>query len=154
MRSTARPFSLIPFLPVAIESHSVELHPVINQSEAQFFGNPFLQLLQLVVRELDDVPSLDVDQMIVVGLRGRLVARAPVAKLMAFENSGFLEKTHCPIDCRDRDVGIDRCGPRMERLDVGMVLAVPQHAGDYLALLGDPEALVGAECLDIDGTRH
>jgi hypothetical protein len=37
--------------------------------------------------------------------------------------------------------GIDRGRPRVERLDVGMVLAVAEHARDYLALLGDPRPL-------------
>src|SRR5579864_2763742 len=154
MRSTARPFSFTSFLPVAIESYPVELHPVIDEAEAELFGNPLLELLELVVDELDDVSGLDVDQMVVVGFRSCLVARTAIAEFMALENSGFLEEAHRPVDRRDRDVGIDRCGPCVERLDVRVVLTVSEDASDHLALLGDAEALVGAECLDIDGTRH
>jgi hypothetical protein len=42
----------------------------------------------------------------------------------------------------------------VKRLDVGMVLAVAEHARDGLALLGDAQALVGTQGLDVDVAAH
>jgi hypothetical protein len=38
----------------------------------------------------------------------------------------------------------------MQRLDVGVVLGLGQHARDHAALLGDPEPAFGAQRLEID----
>ena len=73
---------------------------------------------------------------------------------MALENPGFLEQPNRAVDGRNRDIGIDRSRPRVERLDVGMILAFAQDASDDLALFGDPEALVGAQLLNVDRTMH
>src|SRR6476646_3629468 len=111
-------------LAVAIAGDAVELHPVVNEAEAELFGDALLQRFELVVDELDDVAGLDVDQMVVVGFRSRFVARAAVAELVPFENSGLLEQTDCAVDGGDRDVRIDRGRTGVHRFDVGMVLAV------------------------------
>ena len=42
----------------------------------------------------------------------------------------------------------------MKRLDVGMVLGFGQDLGNDLALLGDAQALFGAQRFDVDGTCH
>ena len=42
----------------------------------------------------------------------------------------------------------------MKRLDVGMILAVAEHFGDDPALLGNAQALIGAQGLDIDLPGH
>ena len=65
IRRTARAFRRTPSA-LAIERHSVQLHPVVDEAEAEFLGDPFLKHLELVVDELDDVASFDVDQMVVV----------------------------------------------------------------------------------------
>ena len=113
-------------------------------------GDPPLKLLQLLVDEFDDVAGLDVDQMVVVGFRRRLIARAAVAELVPLEDPRLFEQADGAIDRRDRDVGIDRRGARMERLDVRMVLAVAKDPRDGLALLGDAQPLVGAQLFDVD----
>ena len=82
--------------------------------------------------------------------RRGFVARAAVAELVPLEDAGLLEQAHGAVDGGDRDVRIDRRGARVQRLDVGMILAVAEHARDDLALLGDPQALVGAQRLDVD----
>ncbi len=78
----------------------------------------------------------------------------PSPNSMPFENPRFLEQADRPVNGGDRDIRIDRRRARVERFDVRMVLAVAEHAGDHLALLGDAQTLVGAQCLDVDGTRH
>src|SRR4051812_40297089 len=143
-----------PGLAVASERDAVQLHAMVDQAEAQFLGDALLQQFEIVIDELDDVAGLDVDQMVVVGFGRGLVARSPVAEFMALEDSRFLEQPNRPVDRRDRDVGVDGRRPGVQRFDVGMVLAVAEHARDRLALLGNPEALVGAEGFDVDGSGH
>ena len=67
---------------------------------------------------------------------------------------GLLEQADGAVDGGDRDAGIDRGGARVQRLDVGMILGFAEHAGDDLALLGDAQALFGAQRLDIDAAGH
>src|SRR6185369_40821 len=92
--------------------------------------------------------------MIVMSLGCGFVTRSPVTELMPFEDSGLLEQPDGAVDGGNRDVRVDRSRARVQRLDVGMVLAVAEHARDHLALLGDSKTLVGAERLNIDRTRH
>src|SRR5690348_912158 len=153
IRRTARAFRA-GALPVAIERDPVELHAVIDEAEAELLGDPLLEHLELVIDELDDVAGLDVDQMVMVGLGRRFIARPAVAELVSLEDSGLLEQTDGAIDGRDRDVGVHRSGSRMQRLDVRMILAVTQHARDHFALFGDPQAFVGAQRLNVDLARH
>ncbi len=55
---------------------------MVDQSEAELLGNPLLKQFKLLVDELDDVASLDIDQMVVVSFRRRLIARSAVAELV------------------------------------------------------------------------
>src|SRR6476646_4235697 len=90
MRSVAR--ALGRGLAIAVEADAVQLHPVVNEAEAEPLRNPLLERFQLVVDELDHVAGLDVDQMVVVGCGSRFITRPPIAELMALENSRFLEQ--------------------------------------------------------------
>jgi hypothetical protein len=72
---------------LAIGRHPVEFHAVIDEAEAELLGNAPLEILEFLVDELDHVAGLDVDQVIVVRVRGRLIARAAVAELVALEDS-------------------------------------------------------------------
>src|SRR4051812_2778473 len=98
MRSTARGFNRAWFLAIAVEGDAVQLHPMVDEAEAELFGDALLERLELVVGELDDVSGLDVDQMIVVGLRRRFVARAAVAEFVPFEDPGLLEQPDRAVD--------------------------------------------------------
>src|SRR6478672_7895913 len=80
MRATALAFGL--GLALAIEGDAVELHPMVDEAEAEPLRNALLQSLELVVDELKDVAGLDIDQMIVVAFRRGFVARAAVPKLV------------------------------------------------------------------------
>src|SRR5688572_14057045 len=59
---------------LAAERDAVQLHPVIDEPEAELLGDPALERFELLVDEFDDVPRLDVDQMVVMRFRRRLVA--------------------------------------------------------------------------------
>jgi hypothetical protein len=52
---------MLELLPVAVERDAVQLHSMIDEAEAQLFGNPFLQCLKLLVDEFDDIACLDID---------------------------------------------------------------------------------------------
>ena len=53
-------------LMVAVEGDAVQLHPMVDEAEAQPLRDPLLQFFQLVVDELDYLAGLDVDQMVVM----------------------------------------------------------------------------------------
>src|SRR5947209_17648987 len=127
---------------------------MVDEAEAELFGDAFLQSLKLVVDKLDHIAGLDVDQMVVMTLRRRFIARAAIAEFVTLEDARLLEQPNRPIDGGDRDVRIDRRGAGVQRLDVGMVLAFAEHARDRLALLGNTQPFVGAQRLDVDVTRH
>src|SRR6478735_6335086 len=67
---------------IAVEGDAVQLHAVVDEAEAELFGDALLQQLELVVGELDHVSGLDVDQMVVMRFRRSFVARAAVAELV------------------------------------------------------------------------
>ena len=139
---------------LAVDGDAVQLHPVVDEPEAELFRDPLLKLLELLVDELDDIAGLDVDQMVVMGLGRGFVAGPAVAEIMTLQNAGFLEQAHRPIDGRDRDAAVDRRGPLVQRLDIGMILGFGKNTGDHPPLLSDPEAFLGAECLDVDPASH
>ena len=153
-RPAARRFELSLRLAIAVDRDAVELHAMIDEAKAELFGDALLERFQLIVDELDHVAGLHVDQMVVMGFRRRFVAGSAVSELMALENASFLEQAHGPVDRRNGDVRINRRGPRVQRLDIRMIFAVAEHARDDLALLGDPQAFVGAQRLDVDGAAH
>ena len=85
---------------------------MIDEFEAELFGDAALQLLDLLVAEFDHAAGLDVDQVIVMRLRHFLVARAAVAEIVTLENAGILEQLHGAIDGGDGDMRIDGGGAR------------------------------------------
>ncbi len=87
--------------------------------------------------------------------RRGLVARAPVAEIMPFQDAGVLEQLHGPVHGGERDVGIERDGAAVQLLDVGMVARGREHACDDAALAGHAQTPAGAVLLDARGTfRH
>src|SRR3546814_6355921 len=66
----------------ALDRHGIELEPVIAQPIAELFRDEALELLDLLVMDLDHLPALDVDQVIVVllGAIGRASCRERVCQ--------------------------------------------------------------------------
>jgi len=127
---------------------------VIDQPVAQPFGDLALQRFEFGVDEFHDDAGFDINHVVVVGLGCGFVAGAPIAEIMAFENPGFLEQAHGPIDRGDRDAGIDGGGARVQLFDIGMVEAFLQHPGDHPPLFGNPQAALGAQRFDVDRLVH
>src|SRR5580698_5147691 len=67
--------------------HPVELQPVIDELVAELFGDGGLQGFDFLVDELDDLAGLHVDEVVVVGFGGFLVARAAAVELVAGEDA-------------------------------------------------------------------
>ncbi len=80
-----------------------------------------------------------------------LVARAPVAEVVTLQDVGLLEQAHRPVDGRDADGGIQRAGPAVQLLDIGMIGRLGEHAGDDAALGRHLQPFLGAELLDSIG---
>ena len=91
-------------LAAAVEGDAVQLHAMVDEAEAELLGDALLQFLEVLVDELDDLAGLDVDQMVVVGVRRRFIARAAVAELVALEDAGFLEQADGAVDGGDGDL--------------------------------------------------
>ena len=113
-----------------------------------------MQSLQLGVDEFDHLAAFDVDQVVVVRFGRGLVTRAAIAEIVPVQHARLFEQADRAIDGRDRDARIDLRGAFMQLLDIGVVVAVRQDAGDNLALFGDAQALVGAELFEIDFMGH
>src|SRR5476651_256517 len=121
---------------------------MIDELEAQLFGDPALKPFDVLVAEFDDASGLDIDQVIVVRLRSLFVTRAAVAKIMALQNAGILEQLYRAIDRGDGDVRIDGRRALVELFGIGMVGGLRQHTGDHPALFGHPQTFLDAEILD------
>src|SRR6476660_7651832 len=80
VRDSEKDHSVLP-----ADGDAVQLHPVIDEAEAEPFGDLLLERLELVVGEFDHLAGLDVDQMVVMGLGRRLVAGAAIAEIVALE---------------------------------------------------------------------
>src|SRR3982750_1558253 len=93
-------------LAIAVEGDAVQLHTMVDEAEAEPFGDPLLQLLEIVVDEFDHSAGFDVDQMVVMGFRRRFVARAAVAEFVALKDACFLEQPDGPVNGCDGNVGI------------------------------------------------
>ena len=119
-----------------------------DQVEAEPLGNRLHQPLVFGVLKLDDLAGIDVDQVIVVAVFGRFVARAAAAEVAPFEDALLLQQTHRPVDGGDGDAGIERRGPAIQLLHVGMVGSLGQDAGDDATLPGHLEASFDAQALD------
>src|SRR5438309_4719070 len=91
-------------LAIAVEGDAVQLHPMVDEAKPELLGDPLLQGLEIIVDELDDIACLDIDQMVVMAFRRRLVTRASVAELVPFEDACLFEQPNGPVDSRDRDV--------------------------------------------------
>src|SRR5262245_58612625 len=131
-------------LGLVVERHRVELEPVVDQpiaEAARHLGLPPLALLGLT---LDHLAAAQVDEMVAVPVGHRLVARPPVAEIVALDDAGIVEQLHRPVDGGDRDAVIDRGAALVELLDVGMVVRGRQHARDDAALLGHAHAFGSA----------
>ena len=127
---------------------------MVDEAEAELFSDHFLQRLKLGINEFDHVAGLDIDQMIMMRLGSGFITRPAITKIMPLKNAGLFKQANSAIHRRDRNARINGGCPRMQRLDVGVILGFRQHTGDNAPLLGDPQAFFSAQRFYINGTMH
>jgi hypothetical protein len=127
---------------------------VIDEAEAEALGDCRLDGFEVGVVEFDHVAGFDVDQMVVMLVGRRLVARAAVAEVVAFEDSGLFEEADRAVDRGDGDALVDGGGATVQFFDIGVVARFGEDARDHAALLGDAKPLGLAESFNVDRTRH
>lgn len=64
---------------------------MVDEAKAQPLGNLLLQLFKFRIDELQHLAGLDIDQMIMMCVRRRLLAGPAITELMSFEDAGLLE---------------------------------------------------------------
>src|SRR3546814_18378661 len=95
---------------------------MINQLKTKLAGNHLLQPFDLFVVKLNDAARLQIDQMVVMFVGHLLIARAPVAEVMAFQNAGLFKQAHGAINRGNRDFGLANGSAMIDLIDVWLVL--------------------------------
>ena len=119
-----------------------------TRSKPEAFGDGLHQALILGVLELDHLAGIDVDQVVVVAMLGRLVAGAAAAEVAALEDALLLQQAHRAVDRGDRDPRVECAGAAIQFLDVRMIGCLGQHPCDDPTLPGHLEASFDAQALD------
>src|SRR5690606_15012717 len=128
-----------------LELHAVKLQAMIDQCIAELARYFLLQALNFLVHELDDLAGLHVDQMIMMFVGRLFIAGAPVTKLMALQDAGFLEELHSTIDRGDRDARIDRDCTLIKLFYIRVIRRFREDAGDHAPLLRHLQTTLDAE---------
>ncbi len=100
------------------------------------------------VLEFDHPSGIDVDQMVMVAMLGRLVAGARPAEIVALQDALFLQQPHRAVDGGDGDLRVEGGGAAVQLLHVGMVRSLGEDTGDHAALPGHLEPALDAQTLD------
>jgi hypothetical protein len=95
---------------------------VAHEFEAEFACNAFLQFLDFGIVELDDLAGLDVDQMIMVLPVCWLIASTASTEVAFFQNAFTCKQFQRAVDRRHRYARVRCVRPRVDLLDVGMIL--------------------------------
>src|SRR3546814_3984456 len=77
---------------------------------AEPFGDHFLQRFEFGIDEFDHLARLDINQMVVMRLRRRFIARAAVAEIVAVEDARLFEQAAGAIDGGDGDAAVEQIG--------------------------------------------
>ena len=100
---------------------------MVDDAVAVFTRDLFLQTLDFVGAEFDDLARLNVNQVIVVLLIRCLVASFAVAKGVPGKDVFVFEQLDRTIDRRQRNRGINRGDAPMEFAHIRMIVRLSQH---------------------------
>ena len=106
---------------------------------AELAGDLFLQLLDAIGAELDDLARFDIDEMVVVIAVGALESRRAALEDMALDRALLLQELHGAVDGGERDRGIDCRGAPEDLQRVGMVAAIGENRQDDPPRPGDAD---------------
>jgi len=70
-------------------------------------GDFFLQFFDLVRVKFDDLATVHIDDMVMMGATRLFKTRRPASKSMTMNCAALFQQLHCPIDSRKRNAGID-----------------------------------------------
>src|SRR5262245_66500503 len=76
---------------LVVERDRIELEPVLDEPVAEPARDLGLQALDLLRLKLDHLAGAQVDQVVVIGFRHLLVARAALGDIMAMDHACVLE---------------------------------------------------------------
>src|SRR3546814_11738347 len=93
-------------------------------------------------------------RMIMMGIMRRFIAGPAITELRPFQDARFFEQPHRAVDGGDGNARIDDDGPRMQRLDIGMIGGLAKHTRDDATLFGHSQALLVAKGFDLDHLSH
>ena len=130
------------------EAAAEQLQPVVDQLEAEPGGDLLRQGLVPGIGELDHLAGVDIDQVVVRAMLGRLVAGAGAAEIVALEDALLLQQPDRAVDRGDGDMGVALMRAAVQFLDIRVVGAFGQDAGDQPALPGHLQAALDAQPLD------
>lgn len=98
---------------------------MVDQTIPKPFGNLTLQRLQFRINKLNHLARFDIDQVIMMRFGRGLIPRPAITEIVPVEDAGFLEQADGAVDRGNGNAAVDRGCPRMQRLDIGMVIRFP-----------------------------
>jgi hypothetical protein len=117
-----------------ITATAKQLKPERNQVESEPRSYYMHQTLVLRILEFDNLPGLDVDQVVVMTMLGRFVSGAAPAEIPPLKDTLLLKQADRAIDRGDRDMRIKRSRSAIQLLDIRVITCLGQDAGNHTAL--------------------
>src|SRR5262245_1514267 len=145
LRAPAAP----PSLP-ALGADPVELHAMAAHDESEEPGDAFLELLELLAVELDDLPAALADDVVVVLLLrlGGLVARLAIVEMPLVGQAALLEQLERPVDRGVPDARVHLLHRGVQLLDGEVLAGAEEHLRDVVALRRRLEAAFAQRLLE------
>jgi len=119
-----------------------------DHSVAESLCNPYQQPVDLVRSKLDDLPRLQLNQIIMATIRNAFYARSPHSEVPPVENALVAKQANGSVDSRECNPWIDLPHASMKLLNIGLIATLGKNHGDDTSLVGDAYALVNTETLD------
>src|SRR5438128_8827536 len=134
----------------ALRADPVQLYPVAPHDKAEKTSDAFLQPLELLARELDDLPAALADDVIVLLLivLHRLVARLPIVEVALGREPALLQQLEGAVHGRVSDTRIHAPHGCVELFHREMPLGAEEDARDVVALRRRFEAALAQRLLE------
>ena len=126
-------------------TNRIELQPMANKFVTQRIRNLLLNFFNGLVAELNDVATIDIDEMIMVLSRHLFVTSTTIAKVVAIKDIGFLKQLNRTVYRRNRDPLIVFRSTLVDLFDIRVIFGIRKHLGDDTTLLGHLQPLVYAQ---------
>src|ERR1700722_4149980 len=135
-------------LRVAVVADSVQFHFVPGQSHAEVACDDVLHTLDRGVLKFDDPAASLADEMIVMTLAHRFVARLAFIEVALVEQRAFFEEPQRPVNRRIVDVRINLLDLGVQFLGADVMPMIEEYARDVVALAGGFEPALLQACVE------